>query len=73
MLTQFINQHGNEISTTTFGYKFFADAEWTAYILQTPVAPAGTVSMNARVDAMSQPKTNHSTYFDDLRVYAVGD
>ena len=71
MLSQFIDERGQAIDGSTLGYKFWPDNEWTAYVIQTPVAPAGTVSMNARVDAMAQPKEGHETYFDDLQVYVV--
>ena len=71
MLTQFFDAKRRLLPRSTTSYKFWPDGEWRAYVLQTPVAPAGAVSLNARVDAMAQPKTGHETYFDDLRVYAV--
>ena len=72
MLTQFFGADGKALPKSTTAYKFWPDGEWRAYLLQTPVVPANAVTLNARVDAMAQPKTGHATYFDDLQVYAVG-
>jgi hypothetical protein len=71
MLTQFFDERGQAIDGGTKGHKFWPDGEWTAYLMQSPVAPEGTVSMNARIDAMAQPKEGHDTYFDDLEMYVV--
>ena len=71
MLTQFLDAKGNTLPQSTTSYKFWPDDAWKAYVLHTPVVPANAVRLNARVDAMAQPKTHHATYFDDLRVVAV--
>ncbi len=71
MLSQFIDERGEVVHATTHGYKFWPDGQWAAYLIQTPVAPPGTVSMNVRVDVMAQPTEGHETYFDDLEAYLV--
>ena len=71
MLTQFLDAEGKTLPQSTTRYKFWPDDGWKAYVLQTPVVPANAVMLNARVDAMAQPKIGHATYFDDLQVYAV--
>ena len=71
MLTQFFDAKGGLLPQSTTSYRFWPSDTWGAYLLQTPIAPAAAVTLNARVDAMAQPKTGHDTYFDDLQVYAV--
>ena len=71
MVTQFFDADGKALPKSTTRYRFWPDDEWGAYLLQTPVVPADAVTLNARIDAMYQPKTGHDTYFDDLQVYAV--
>ena len=72
MLTQFFDAEGKLLPKSSTSHKFWPDNWWGAYLLQTPVAPANASKLNARVDAMAQPKTGHAAYFDDLRVYALG-
>ncbi|MCK5802218.1 MAG: DUF4838 domain-containing protein [Lentisphaeria bacterium] len=71
MLTQFFDARGKVLSQSTTRYKFWPRKQWDAYLLETPVAPANAATLNARVDAMAQPKTGHQVYFDDLQVHAV--
>jgi hypothetical protein len=73
MLTQFCDATGRVLPDSLRGYSFRCTADWRAFTLETRAAPAETVSLVARVDALGQPKTEHRTWFDALEVYEIGD
>ncbi len=73
MLTQFRDATGRVLPDSLRGYSFRCTDDWRAFALETRAAPAGTVSLVARVDALGQPKTGHQTFFDALEVYEVAE
>jgi hypothetical protein len=73
MLTDFRDAKGQGLGDVLSGHRFRCGTDWAAYVLETKPAPAGAATLVARVDALGQPRTGHTTYFDALEVYEVED
>ncbi len=71
MLTQFQDAAGRVLPDSLRSYSFHCTGEWRAFSLETRAAPAETVTLVARVDALGQPKTGHQAYFDALQVFEI--
>ncbi|MBI2302603.1 MAG: DUF4838 domain-containing protein [Armatimonadetes bacterium] len=73
MLTQFRDAEGRILPDSLRGHSFRCNSEWRAFALETRAAPVGTVALVTRVDALGQPRSGYTAWFDALQVYRVAD
>lgn len=72
MVAYFYDATGVEIPETRRIINFQCSNNWRSFVIETPPAPPSAVSMVVRVEAFAQPKTGHSAFFDELKVYEIG-